>query len=156
MIYAISICFCLLLGQTPTGKHDVIIQLYEELTKEYSHYVLNVKSIELLRVDSTTGSQISEIKKYSIHDRRLFCPGNVLLDADDVLFQGELDGMDFIVVREEYNSFSNPWRILRLLAGHPVQVSRIIVLVVKNGKAIVEEEIVKKPSSYDWQAKILR
>jgi hypothetical protein len=58
------------------------------------------------------------------------------------------------VVRVEYNSLGGPIRLLSAFAGHPIQVSKVLILAISGEKIRSENEITRKDSSYGWSAKI--
>lgn len=55
-----------------------------------------------------------------------------------------------MVVRDEYNSFLGPLKLLYAFSGHPVQVSEIVLLVILNNVVVGEREIIRKESAYRW------
>jgi hypothetical protein len=94
------------------------------------------------------------IGRFSVKDRRLIRYGQSVAKAEEVLYQCNSDGFDLAVVREKYNSFSNPLIILSALSGHPIQVSKIKLVAVNSNGAVWEHELAREPASYNWSAQI--
>jgi hypothetical protein len=113
---------------------------------------LSPATLEKSRDPDAARTPLPQIADYSIKSERLRFAGTELTPALEILYQSRLPDADVIVIREEHNSFSNPMRILAALAGHPVQVSTIGVVVVRNGKLVRRWNPLRTASSYDWRA----
>lgn len=123
----------------------------EQKTAKVSDFVADTgaKRVEL---STRRGSPLPETQSFSIQDRHLIYGSHPITAADDLLSQGRSGALDIAVVREEYNSFSNPFRIMAALAGHPIQVSKIKLIAAGEGRLVWEQELVREPSSYQWSA----
>jgi len=135
---------------------QVQLSLLEKRTSERMSYSLDVKNFKLQRIASPTGSELPQTSGYSSQNRHLAKDGQVLADADEVLFQCEAGALDLVVVRDEHNAFFGPINLLAALSGHPVQVSRIVAIAVGHGHVVSERELVRKESSYHWVAKVFK
>ena len=81
----------------------------------------------------------------------LFHKGEPSFKATEVLTQGTSDGTDIAVVRVETLGLGNPFAFL---AGHPKQVSKIVVVGFRNGRVAWQHRIAKEAYSGEWQASI--
>jgi hypothetical protein len=134
---------------------EVKISVLEKNTQVTTFYSFDVASSALRPLDSASGKAMPKTTTYSVKDRKLLAGENSLSDADELLYQCHIDDCDLVIVREEYNSFSNPLRIFSAFGGHPIQVSKIVILEIVDGKVKTQSEIIRKPSSYDWTASVL-
>lgn len=133
---------------------EFVIALHEKATNETTNYAFDLNTSELRKVSEVFGNEIANTSYYVVRDQKLVGNGKVLMDADEILYQGQTGGIDLLVIREEYNSFSNPVRWLSALSGHPIQVNKILAVTIKDGNILAQKEIVKKPSSYHWSAHV--
>jgi hypothetical protein len=134
---------------------EVKISVLEKDTQVTTSYSFDVASSNLKPLDSASGDAVPQTTTYSVKDGQLLAGDKNLAEADELLYQCHIDGCDLVIVRDEYNSFSNPLRILSAFAGHPIQVSKIVILKIVDGKVRKQLEIIRKPSSYDWTASVL-
>lgn len=118
--------------------------------------MFNVATSTLSKTQAIAGEELSPINKYTSRQGKLYSNDIVLTDANEVLFQCEVDGVDLVVVRDGYNSFSNPIRILAALSGHPVQVSKIVLLKASNNKILFKREIMRKAAAYHWAVRVFQ
>jgi hypothetical protein len=109
---------------------------WKEATRSF---VVGAGDLTIIPFEGAHGRGVAPIAKYTIKPAtsdqlRLgygdLCIGDKhLVRAEDILCQCSVDGRDIVVVRKEYNSFSNPLRWLYALSGHPVQVSEIWAII---------------------------
>lgn len=130
--------------------NDVQLSLLETDASEQLYYSLNIREIKLREIAAIDGTQLAQTQKYSSNNGKLVTNGIALATADEILFQCEVDGVDLVVVRDEYNSFLGPLKLLYAISGHPVQVSKIVLLVIVNNVVASEREIIRKESAYRW------
>ena len=121
---------------------------------DVTHYTFDSDSSRVHQVQPATQEDLASVDTFSVGGRRLFFGPQELLKADDLLAQGRADGIQFAVVRHEYNSVANPWRALAVLSGHPIQVSQLLVLAVKDGRLVSSATLVRRLAAYHWKAKL--
>jgi hypothetical protein len=138
---------------TSAQARDVQLALVEQRTSAQTDYVVNLEKLSVRKIPSVHGIELPQNQKYSSQSRKLVVGSDAVADADEVLFQCSINDIDLVIVRDEYNSL-NPLYWLAAASGHPVQVSRIVALTIKNGRVVSEREIIRKASSYDWVAKV--
>jgi len=148
------LCLVLLLLTSIAHAHPVRVNVFEKSTGANTNYWFEAESLALAKEKSGTISEIPQSSNFSLVNRKLMVDGIATSAADDILYQCSVDGFDLIVVRVEHNSFSNPFRWLTALSGHPIQVSTIYVLKIKDHEVLKRREIVHKPASYEWRATI--
>jgi hypothetical protein len=112
--------------------------------------------LELRKISEARGSELAQLSKYTSSDRKLIGDGKLLATADEILYQCQVDGIDLVVVRDEYNSFLGPIRLLAAFSGHPIQVSKITMLTIVNNTQISRREITRKDASYQWVVKVYK
>lgn len=144
----------LLFAMDECSAGRVQLSLHEQSTASTKIYSVDTDNLALTPLSVVEGAELPQTTRYTSVDRKLVVGNVKLVDADDVLFQCELDGVDLVVVRVEYNSFGGPIRLLAAFAGHPIQVSKVLILAISGGKILSEKEITRKDSSYVWNAKI--
>ena len=132
----------------------VQLSLHERSTASTKNYSVDTDELALKPLSVIEGAELMQTTRYSSVDRKLVVGNVKIADADDVLFQCELNGVDLVVVRVEYNSFGGLIRLLAAVAGHPIQVSKVLIFAISGGKIRSEKEITRKDSSYVWSAKI--
>ncbi|MFZ6780780.1 hypothetical protein ACO0LD_28440 [Undibacterium sp. Ji83W] len=136
--------------------NEVQLSLQEKDGIPQTNYIVSTPDIKLHKIASITGSELPQIERYISKNRKLILDELVLADADEILFQCELDGIDIVVVREEYNSFLGPLKLLSAMSGHPIQVDKIILMVIKNNAVAETKEIKRKESVSRWLARVYR
>jgi hypothetical protein len=140
---------------------EVRISLHEKdplMQKEvpaFTCYAFKIESATLTSLASASGKALQQTNEYSIEERRLSLHGKRVAKADEILYQCHVGGCDLVIVRDEYNSFSNPLRILSAFSGHPIQVSKIVILTIVDGDLKSQTEIIRRPASYEWTASIM-
>jgi hypothetical protein len=141
-------------GASHCSAAELILELHENATKQTTYHSLEPPSGKVAVAAQSGSEPTRAIAAYRIKDWKLvgLSSGGPLLNATEILSQASHDGLDFIVLRDEYNSFSNPLRLLSALAGHPTQVSKIVWVVIRNGIVIHSIEIKREPGSYSWTA----
>lgn len=143
-----------LLAPASVFASEVQLSLREEFKGQPTEYTVNLPDISLKKLASITGTELPQIAKYAAQNRKLMLNDVLIADADDVLFQCEFDGMDIVIVREVHNSFSGPLKLLSAMSGHPVQVSKIMLILIKDKLVINKKEIKRKDSAYRWIAHV--
>lgn len=100
------------------------------------------------------GDNLEAIKKYSIVNSKLVIQDKEITKARNILFQGQTDGKDFVVISYSRNSFSSPWRLLRAFVGHPAVIKKITLLIIKDKNIINEELLTNRESYSSWAANV--
>jgi len=149
------IVFSLFLA-TSARAAELRLALFEEATKQTTYHSLNLDTGNFASAPEASGSSPVAATNYRIVNYKLepATGGPSLMDATEILAQASTAGFDVLVIREEYNSFSNPFRWLAAFAGHPIQVSKILWVVLKDGKVLYRKELHREPSSYQWKAQL--
>ncbi len=144
----------MLLVVAHANAEDLLLSLHEVKSQATTNFLLNLKTGKADVVSGDTGDPLIASNVYVVRDWKLVQPvdGKTLIDASQILFQTRVADLDVLIIRDEYNSFSNPFRWLSALAGHPVQVSKILWITIKNGDVIYSVELRREPSSYEWTA----
>jgi hypothetical protein len=144
--------FALLLVSAPAAC-DIGIDVFEGRRSVTTSHCVNLATRSVHRSQvQPSGPDLQPIQEYEIRNHRLRKDGTQIADAVEILVQARADGMDVVVIRNEYNSFSNPLRILAAVAGHPAQVSEVIVLVLREGRVVGRWRLARATSSYEWRA----
>ena len=144
----------LLLAASIAQSSPVKIDVLEKSTAVTRTYWYDVNSSSLTKAEHPVHGPIPPLTRYVSADRKLTLNGLAISAADDILYQCRVEDMDVVVVRVEHNSVSNPLRVLTAVAGHPIQVSTIYVLKIRNQSLLSRRELVHKPASYDWSATV--
>jgi hypothetical protein len=147
----ILITLALLLPPT-LAKCDISISVFEVSAATTTNNCLNLGTLSVTKTSAATGVALPPINDYSVTNYHLRAGKTELADAVDILAQARFHEMDIVVVRNEYNSFSNPLRLLFAFAGHPVQVSEVIVFALRNHVIVGHWRIARAASSYKWEA----
>lgn len=146
----------LVLVLSPALANEVHLSLLEKSTSQSTAYAVEMANLSHRRIEQVQGIESSQLSTYSSRDRKLVANGKAIADADEVLFQCQVDNVDIVVVRDEYNAFFGPFKLLAAASGHPIQVSKILVLKIENNNVVSEKEITRKEASYHWTAKIFK
>jgi hypothetical protein len=144
----IGICAFLLIASSAASFAQVRIQASS--FKNRADLALN-PSDGSLKNPITSSSFVTTTDHFTIRDGTLFHNGEPSFKAAEVLAQGASDGTDIVVVRIETLGLGNP---LAFLAGHPKQVSKIVVAGFRNGRVAWQHRIAKETYSGKWQASI--
>ncbi len=144
----------LLLFYTPARAADLVVALKETKTGRETFYRIETDSLLVRKMQPTNSQPLATITRYKAEKRKLIAGDKSLMKADDILFQCSAGDADFVVVRREHNSFCTPLRVLSALAGHPVQVSKIVIAKIAGGELADQSELRRKASSYFWTATI--
>ena len=126
------------------------VRIHAQSSKSNADLTLNPTSGEL-KGPSISSSFVTEIDHFSIRDGTLFDNGKPSFKASEILAQSAADGTDIVIVRVETLRLGNP---LAFLAGHPKQVSKIVVAGFRDGRLIWHHLIAKEAYSGKWQASI--
>lgn len=145
----------------PAGSaHGVSLGLaVVEQEKSRLSYTFESTQFEFREGSFESDQAIPQLLEYAVQGGKLLKQGAPLpdlLDVAEVLYQCQVEGMDFVVVRIEKNSMSSPAKLLSAMAGHPVQRSTVVALQVDGAKVLARRELISRDSSYRWQAKIYR
>lgn len=161
LIKSILIATLLLVSCNSFAQDIGIIVVNPDNKKTFS-YLLETESFDIDKKSFSGGFSENIIPskqsgKYSISRNKLYFGGNELHDASSILFEGGMQGYDLLIIKDYYNSFSNPLRWLFAIAGHPVQGNKVYVLKIVNGKLIEREKILKiEPGSSRLHALVKR
>lgn len=134
---------------------EVHIALYDLQKGRVSNFSIEIDGVRLLPVEQVGGSSPLPLGSgYHLVAGKLVrsSDGRAFLNADEILAQATVAGADVVVVREDYNSFSTPFRWLVAVAGHPYQISKISVLLVGKGDRVKSFEVAREPYSGGWKA----
>jgi len=143
----IAVCIFFLLVFPTASFADVRIHAYS--SKNNADLTLNPVTGKL--TSASASSSITETDRFTLKDGVLFYNGQPTIKAIEILAQSAADGTDIVVVRIEMLGLGNP---LALLAGHPKQVSKIVVAGFRNGRAVWQHRIAKEAYSGKWLASI--
>ncbi len=119
----------------------------------YYSYDTHSNALRTTRPEPGTAKASEGPFKVTEH-RKLALGARELTGADQILFQGRTGNAWFLIVTDEYNSL-NPLHWVSAISGHPIQVTKVLILVVRDDKLVVEKEVTGKGASYDWQASVL-
>ena len=147
--------FCAALLANVSQAAEVRLSVFEESTQKTRNYKFNVATSVLKSLRVASGKAVQQTTIYSTKDGYLFFGDKKMVEADELLYQCRVDGYDLVVVRDEYNSFSNPMWMLFAFAGHPVQVSKIVIVKIADRKLRTKTKIIRKAASYHWRVSVL-
>lgn len=133
---------------------DLVVAVKEAKTGREKFFRVETDSLRVRKTQTTNGQALANVTTYRIEKRKLMTGDQRLIKADDILFQGSAGDSDFVVVRQEYNSLCCPHRVLSAFAGHPVQVSKVMIVKVEGGKVAGHRKLAGRASSYDWAATV--
>lgn len=150
----ILLFLCFLLSVSAHGN-DLIVSVTEKnKTPVTTTFRINTQSLRGAKAMSSESQILPQIHKYTITNGQLSTAGRFLTKATEVLFQTTAEGADFVVFRDEYNSWFGPLKLLLFLGSHPVQVSKIVIVKVVSGRLACRRELTTKEASYRWSATI--
>jgi hypothetical protein len=134
---------------------DATVVLFEARTTGASIHCIDFTKWSVSKSESSgSGLASPSIDRYLVKDHHLRYRDKTIAEAVEILAQTSVGEHDLVVVRYEYNSFSNPLRLLSAVAGHPVQVSEIIALAVSDGRVVKRWRLARVASSYEWRADV--
>ena len=135
---------------------EVRLALYEAQSKQTSFHALDLVSGKVSSAQSAGTVELGALEAYRVRNEHVehVQSGQAIAEATEILCQATTGEVDLVVVRQEYNSFSNPLRWLSAIGGHPVQVSKIVWLLVREGKVVYTTELLQRPASYHWKAEL--
>jgi hypothetical protein len=145
-----------LLVSTQAGAAQLQISVYEKLTNTTTAFAFDTSSRKMRELSEAKGEDLPQLSKYSVVKEQLRAGPLGYMDATEVLYQCQIEGLDIVVLRDEYNSISNPLRLLAALVGHPIQVSQIIFVAIADGEVVFEKRLAREPASYRWKAEVLQ
>jgi hypothetical protein len=103
-----------------TARADFVVRYKEMSTGKTSSVLIRTAERRLERKASNAAKGVlPQIDAFSVQSRRLKHIGRGISNAEEILYQSSVDGYDVAVVREEYNSFASPWRLIAAMSGHP-------------------------------------
>ena len=134
---------------------DLFVAVKETKTGRESFFRIDTDSFRVMKSKQPATNQLlPKITKYKVEKRRLIAGDQSLIKADNILLQCSAGDTDFVVVRQEHNSLASPLRVLSAFSGHPVQVSKIVIVKIADGKLVDQRELTRRASSYDWTATV--
>jgi hypothetical protein len=133
---------------------DLVVTVTEAKTGQEKFFRVETDSLSTTKLQATNGEAMTKIAKYEIKKRKLIAGDRALVKADDILFQCNAGNADFVVVRQEYNSLRWPHWVLSAFAGHPIQVSRVVIVKIADGNVVGHRKLAGRASSYEWRATI--
>ena len=138
-----------------TNAHaEFVVRITEQRTSHVTTFAVDASAHLVRPIKRSSGETLPQVHSFETSKNRLIYGGSDIGAATELLSQCTVDGFDVAIVREEYNSFSNPLRILVAFSGHPIQVSKIKLIVVRDGHLVLEKELAREPSSYQWLAAV--
>ena len=149
----LSVIF-LVLFCTATRAADLVVAVTETKTGRERFFRVESDSLSVRKIQATNGEALAKIERYKIEKGKLFAGDQSLMKAVNILFQCSAGNTDFVVVRQEHNSLCCPHRVLSAFAGHPVQVSKVVIVKIEGGTLIGRRELARRASSYEWTATI--
>ncbi|NMP01458.1 hypothetical protein HHE94_01790 [Pseudoalteromonas arctica] len=150
VIYLFLLCFI-----NYAHAESIYIDLLENKNGKTHSYYVDLDSFKVVLGEvSDDNIPDSRTGKYSIKNEALYVGGHKLFDANELLFEAKVDGKDIVVIRDEYNSFSNPLKWLSAVVGHPVQTSKIYILEIESKSVINKLRLQKQDSSYRWKVEV--
>ena len=147
MKYITGVCVLLLASSASSFAE---VRIHAKSSKNSAGITLNPANGKL-NTSPATPSSVTAIDHFSIKGEMLFYNGQPSFKANEILAQSAADGTDIVVVRVDRLALGNP---LVFIAGHPKQVSRIVVAGFRNGRVAWQHRIAKEAYSSKWQASI--
>lgn len=133
---------------------DAVVTEMEGTKRTYVFHI-DLSKHTIGATTNTPGKTIPPIQHYvTKNDRHFWAEGNRFGKADDILTQIHTEDADLLLVRREHNSFWTPLRFLFAISGHPIQVSSIWLVVIRDKKEVWSAKLVSRDSIYRWQASI--
>ena len=139
----------------PAAAREVKVSLLERSSGRVTHLAFETRTGAWRRLDGVIGVEARQLQSYRVRDGRLVAGGRVIADADRILFQCRVEGVDLVLVRTRQNVLSSPWKILSACSGHPVQASVVTALVIEGGAVARRQELARSEDSHDWSASVL-
>jgi uncharacterized protein (DUF2336 family) len=139
-----------------TAEAAVFIEVTEEKTATTRAFVADIQAKALRETNVRERRPLTQISRFTVVNGELAVSGRELAEANEILFQCAVEGFDIAIIRDGHNSFSTPLRVISALAGHPIQVSTIKLIAVRDGKVFWERQLAREPSSYQWTATVGR
>ncbi len=90
------------------------------------------------------GKRLPTTIRYEVRDGRLWDGGRDLCAARIILAQAALRSGDVLIVLRMQNQFSSPLKIIRAVAGHPIQIWDLLLIQVQEGRVVRSEKILEK------------
>ncbi len=139
---------------TPTAMaNELQLEITEKITLKSKKYLIDIDKLTFKEIESIQGSEIPQINKYTVQNHKLVRT-IALSSSDEILYQCSLGEYDIVIVWDEFISYFGCCKILFALIGHPVQVSKIMILIVSDNQVINWREITRKEDSWGWIVKI--
>ena len=142
------VAFLLILLAIPVASATVRIEVHAEPDFRASLLMdeRTGNAVTLPKITSVTPASV-----FSVREGRLLYRGASVATATELLGQAQASGVNLVVFRIERNSFANP---LRVLAGHPKQISRVYILAFEGGKLLWKRRVAKEWRVYQWRASL--
>jgi hypothetical protein len=148
----IATVLVLLLANAPIPC-DIGIDVFERRRSTVTRHCVTLANKSVRQSASNPiGPAFQPINAYEIRNCRLQKGDSQIANAVEILVQARAGALDIVVIRNEYNSFSNPLRILAAIVGHPSQVSEVTALALSDGNVIGRWRLARAASSYEWRA----
>ena len=135
---------------------DVYLALFERLTVTASNYEIKVSPLSARQIPRVRGASVPQIHKYITTEGRLMDGLNAITEANEILYQCQVDGVDLVIARVQGDSLFGPIKLLSALSGHPVQINKIVALEIQNDKVLAAETVIRKESSFHWSASVFK
>jgi hypothetical protein len=144
--------FLLLVFPCCALAEDVLVRVQQRGDPVALQYVLHTDAASSDRSDGPVGKPLPPMGDYAVRDYKVVRPssGLALGAAMEILAQSRVGNVDVVLARQEYDSFSTPWRWLAALSGHPVQVSRITWFLVAADGIVRSGFLIARPNAYYW------
>lgn len=98
--------------------------------------------------------KIKPISLYTIKDDYLYHKAKKITSAEKIIFQGAIGKKQIVIIINKDHSISSPKKLIRAVAGHPVPYAEIEVLIVRNGKKLEKDRLLKQESYGTWSATV--
>ena len=147
--------FCTSLMGSEANAVELIVRLSSTYEKLERSYVVDTKNGKFNAVtDAIRGRELQSSNKYKVVDANVVLGSKKIYEAHHILFQGTDGGSDIVVVQKSRDSFSNPWRMLRAISGHPVTMKKITMLVLEDEKIVKTIKLFDQVSYDSWRARL--
>lgn len=136
---------------SPVNAAQIELKITELKTQMTSCYSFNNESSELGLITCAPGNQIRSTGPFTVQSGKLVKGKRKYGSVTELLYQADIGDKWVVLIRQEYNSYSGFKRLLSAFSGHSVQVSKIVILTIKNDEVSSKKTITEKASSYHWE-----
>ncbi|HEV2207504.1 MAG TPA: hypothetical protein VG167_01940 [Verrucomicrobiae bacterium] len=135
---------------------DVLVRVQQRGDPAALQYVLHTAAATSEPRNGPVGKPLPSTGDYALRDYKVVrtSTGSALGAAMEILAQSRVGSFDVVLARQEYDSFSTPWRWLAALSGHPVQVNRITWFLVATDGIVRSGYLVARPNAYYWSVRL--